>query len=54
MNIGLLSRNMWVRIPSGVPYADVSEWFKETVLKTVESQGSVGSNPTICAMVGKP
>ena len=26
---------------------DVSEWSKEAVLKTVEPQGSVGSNPTI-------
>lgn len=25
---------------------EVSEWFKEAVLKTAESQGSVGSNPT--------
>ena len=25
---------------------EVSEWFKEAVLKTVEPQGSVGSNPT--------
>ena len=54
MNSGLLSRNMWVQIPSGVLYADVVEWFKATVLKTADSQGSVGSNPTICATVGKP
>ena len=26
---------------------EMSEWLKETVLKTVESQGSVGSNPTL-------
>ncbi len=28
---------------------DVSEWFKEAVLKTVDVQASVGSNPTISA-----
>lgn len=29
---------------------DVSEWFKEAVLKTVEQQCSVGSNPTFSAI----
>lgn len=28
---------------------EVSEWFKEAVLKTVEQQCSVGSNPTFSA-----
>ena len=28
---------------------EVSEWFKEAVLKTVCPQGRVGSNPTPCA-----
>ena len=28
----------------------MSEWFKEAVLKTVEGNTSVGSNPTIGAM----
>ncbi len=27
-------------------FGEVSEWSKEAVLKTVEPQGSVGSNPT--------
>ena len=31
-------------------YADMSEWLKEAVLKTVEGNTSVGSNPTIGAM----
>ena len=32
------------------PYCGaVSEWFMETVLKTVEQQCSVGSNPTRAA-----
>ena len=30
---------------------DVSEWFKEAVLKTVEVKASVGSNPTISAIL---
>ena len=29
---------------------EVSEWFKEAVLKTVEPRGSVGSNPTFSAI----
>lgn len=29
---------------------DVSEWFKEAVLKTVDVKASVGSNPTISAI----
>lgn len=29
---------------------EVSEWFKEAVLKTVEQQCSVGSNPTFSAI----
>ena len=33
---------------------DVSEWFKEAVLKTVELlPGSVGSNPTLSATFSK-
>ena len=31
-------------------FGGVSEWFKEAVLKTVELNGSVGSNPTPSAM----
>ncbi len=31
---------------------EVSEWFKEAVLKTVEQQCSVGSNPTFSANLG--
>ena len=31
---------------------EVSEWFKEAVLKTVEQQCSVGSNPTFSANFG--
>ena len=31
---------------------EVSEWFKEAVLKTVEQQCSVGSNPTFSAIEG--
>ena len=27
-------------------FGEVSEWSKEVVLKTIELQGSVGSNPT--------
>lgn len=30
---------------------EVSEWFKEAVLKTVEQQCSVGSNPTFSAII---
>ena len=30
-------------------FGEVSEWSKEAVLKTVEPQGSVGSNPTLSA-----
>lgn len=30
----------------------MSEWFKETVLKTVGLKSSVGSNPTSSAIVG--
>lgn len=29
----------------------MSEWFKEAVLKTVELNGSVGSNPTPSATI---
>ena len=29
----------------------MTEWFKEAVLKTVESFGSVGSNPTLSAKI---
>lgn len=29
---------------------DVSEWFKEAVLKTVDVKASVGSNPTHSAI----
>ena len=32
-------------------YAEVSEWFKEAVLKTAEGQTSVGSNPTLSAIL---
>ena len=30
-------------------HGEVSEWFKVTVLKTVEVNSSVGSNPTLSA-----
>ncbi len=30
---------------------EVSEWSKEAVLKTVEPQGSVGSNPTFSVVL---
>ena len=33
------------RIMISIP-GEVSEWSKEVVLKTIELQGSVGSNPT--------
>ena len=33
-------------------YGEVSEWFKEPVLKTSEGQTSVGSNPTLSAITG--
>ena len=29
----------------------MSEWFKEAVLKTVDAQASVGSNPTFSVIV---
>lgn len=29
---------------------EMSEWFKEAVLKTAEGQTSVGSNPTLSAI----
>ena len=32
------------------PFGGVAEWSKATVLKTVDLQGSVGSNPTASAL----
>jgi hypothetical protein len=32
------------------PYGEVAEWSKAAVLKTVEGQPSVGSNPTLSAI----
>ena len=33
-----------------VHFGEMSEWFKEAVLKTAEGQTSVGSNPTLSAI----
>ena len=33
---------------------EVSEWSNETVLKTVEPRGSVGSNPTLSEFTAYP
>ncbi len=32
-------------------YGEVVEWFKAAVLKTVEVRASVGSNPTLSAII---
>ena len=34
-------------------HGEVSEWFKVTVLKTVEVNSSVGSNPTLSAILSR-
>ncbi len=34
-------------------FGGMSEWFKETVLKTVEGHTSVGSNPTPSAILSE-
>ena len=34
-----------------VTFGEMAEWFKAAVLKTVDSQGSGGSNPSLSANV---
>ena len=41
-----------VRVSPPAPYGEMSEWFKELVLKTSEGNTSVGSNPTLSANIG--
>ena len=45
-----MSFGVWVQVPFLGPYGEVAEWFKATVLKTVEGNASVGSNPTLPAI----
>ena len=37
----------------GHQYGEVSEWFKELVLKPVMLNGTVGSNPTLSAKIAQ-
>ncbi len=58
--IGFIRITMWKRISSwksGIDsvilrasFGEVSEWSKETVLKTVVGRPTVGSNPTLSAI----
>ena len=41
--------NLYILVPVNV-FGEVSEWSKEVVLKTIEPQGSVGSNPTFSVL----
>ena len=38
---------------TSIIYADMAEWFKAAVLKTVEGNSSLGSNPSVRASVCK-
>ena len=48
---GLQNRKTIGSNPILTSKGNVAEWFKAAVLKTVESKGSVSSNPTISARI---